>query len=127
MFLRIGPSVELLAEIKAAPRAIVCLDVPWSVYPIRAKADLSQALRRLYAMGFLFEAFVLDEESPASQAWIGTLGLPNPYDGGGVPQGWGAILWLEKNRVVSWYHHGHEIKPIGIIQLTKSLWASDSA
>ena len=127
VFLRTGTSDEIIAEINSAPRAIVCLFSPWSIYPIQAEADLSKALAQLNEVGIRVDAFSLDEESTVCQKWLALLGLPPPYDGKGVPQGWGALFWLEFGRVVTWVHHGNEQRPVGIIGQTKLLWQENVA
>ena len=65
-------------SIKAAPRSMVILSVPWSGPERVARADFRKAVNRLQQIGLLFSSFVLDEESEICQQWLATLGLPAP-------------------------------------------------
>jgi hypothetical protein len=76
----------------------------------------------LAEIGLPVEAFVVDEESEVCQRWLTSLGLPTPYDGGGIPLGWGAVLWLESGRVVCWVGRGIDERAVGLIARSKSLW-----
>jgi hypothetical protein len=125
MYIREVINSDMIAEINAASRSIVCLDVPWSGYPKTALAYLLKAVEHLQEIGIEVAAFKLDEESDLCQQWLATLGLPEPYAGNAKYfQGWGAMFWLEAGRVVDMVHRGDEFRTVGIIQRTKKLWSS---
>jgi hypothetical protein len=124
---REGTDEALIAAVNAAPRAMVFLSVPWSCPERVARADFRKAVARLTEVGLAVEAFSLDEESEVCQRWLASLGLPAPYDGGGIPQGWGAVLWLEFGRVVWWVGRGIDERAVGIIGRSKSLWLARQA
>jgi hypothetical protein len=117
-----GSNEALIASVIAAHRAMVLLSVPWSCPERTARADFRMAVARLAEVGLSVEAFMLDEESDSCQRWLASLGLPAPYGGGGVPQGWGAVIWLEHGRVVHWVGRGVDARTVGIIALSKALW-----
>jgi len=114
-----------LGDVATISRAIVCLTVPWSVFSLRAQSDLESAIVRLRELGVSLDGFVLDEALDVCRQWLAKLGLPPPFDGG-VPQGWGTLIWLEFGRMVSWSGHGNEDRPVGIISRTKLLWQKTS-
>ena len=127
MVVREGTDEALIAAINAAPRAMVFLSVPWSCPERTARADFRMAVARLAEIGLPVEAFSLDEESGVCQRWLASLGLPAPYDGGGIPQGWGAVFWLEYGRVVWLVGRGIDERAVGIIGRSKSLWLTRQA
>jgi hypothetical protein len=120
--MREGTDEATVAAINAAPRAMVFLTVPWSCPERVARADFRKAVARLAEVGLAVEAFSLDEESEVCQRWLASLGLPAPYDGSGVPQGWGAVLWLESGQVVWRAGRGIDERAVGMIARSKSLW-----
>ena len=117
-----GTDEALIAAIDAAPRAMVFLSVPWSCPERVARADFRKAVTRLAEIGLPVEAFSLDEEAEVCQRWLASLGLPAPYGGCGIPQAWGAVLWLEFGRVVWWVGRGIDERAVGLIARSKSLW-----
>ena len=122
MVVREGTDEALIAAINAAPRAMVFLTVPWSSPERTARADYRKAVARLAEIGLLVEAFAVDEESDIGQRWLASLGLLVTYDGVGVPQGWGAVLWLEYGRVVWRIGRGIDERAVGMIARSKVLW-----
>ena len=126
MVVREGTDEALIVAINAAPRAMVFLSVPWSCPEWTARADFHKAVARLAEVGLSVEAFALDEESEVCQRWLASLGLPAPYDGRGIPQGWGAVFWLESGRVVWWVGRGIDERAVGLIARSKALWLTST-
>lgn len=127
MVVREGTDEALIAAINAAPRAMVFLTVPWSGPERVARADFHKAVARLEQIGVLVEAFAVDEEADVCQRWLAALGLPAPYAGRGIPQGWGGVLWLESGRAVWWVGRGIDERAVGLIARSKSLWQRRNA
>jgi hypothetical protein len=122
MVVREGTDEAMIVAINAAPRAMVFLTVPWSGPERTARADFRKAVTRLAEIGLPIEAFAMEEESEAGQRWLASLELLVTFEGVGVPQGWGAVLWLEYGRLVWRIGSGIDERAIGIIALTKALW-----
>ena len=122
MVVREGTDESMIAAINSATRAMVCLTVPWSCQETTARADFRKAVGRLAEIGLLVEAFIVDEESDVGQQWLASLGLLVRFEGVGVPQGWGAVLWLEYGRLVWRVGRGIDVREGGMIAQSKALW-----
>ena len=117
-----GTDESMIAAIKAAPRAMVFLTVAWSGPERTARADFRKAVARLAEIGLSVEAFALDEDSEIGQRWLASLGLMITFEGIGVPQGWGTVLWLEYGTVVWRVARGNDERVVGMIARSKALW-----
>jgi hypothetical protein len=117
-----GTNESMIAAINAAPRAMVFLTVAWSGPEQTARADFCKAVARLAEIGLLVEAFALDEDSEIGRRWLASLGLLLTFEGIGVPQGWGAVLWLEYGRVVWRVARGCDERAVGMIARSSALW-----
>jgi hypothetical protein len=115
---------SLLPAVRAAPRALAFLPVPWSAPERNARAAFRAAAEQLAAESadLGVECFALDEEAEWCQAWLATLGVPQL--GGGYPLGAGSMLWLESGRDVAHEVGGCQLRPGGIVARTLRLWAS---
>lgn len=122
MIVQEGTDEAMIAAINAAPRAMVFLTVPWSGPERTGRANFREAVARLAEIGLQVEAFAVDEESDVGQGWLSSLGLLVTFDGVGVPEGWGAVLWLEHGRVVWRIGRGIDERVVGIISRSKALW-----
>ncbi len=124
MAVREGTDEALIAAINIALRAVVFLSVSSSgSNPERTgRADFRKAVARLAEIGLEVEAFLVDEEPETCQQWLSSLNLPAPYDGGRIAQGWGAVLWLESGKVVSFAGRAIDERAVGLIARSKLLW-----
>ena len=111
---------ELLAQIRAAERAMVFISVPWSAAERNARRAFEAAVARWktdlsnHAISF----FRLDiDEDLIAQEWLIVLGY-----GVFIPMGAGSLLWLEQGKVkdVEGVVNGHGAS--GIIERTNQLW-----
>jgi hypothetical protein len=127
VIIREGTDEALIAAINAAPRAMAFLTVPWSGPERMALADFREAVARLAEIRVSVEAFVVDEESDVGQRWLESLGLMVTFEGVGVPQGWGAVLWLEYGQVVWRVGRGIDERAIGMIARSKTVWQQSQA
>ena len=84
-------------------------------------------MARLAEIGLPVEAFAVDEESDIGQRWLASLGLLVTFEGVGVPQGWGAVFWLESGRVVWRVGRGIDERAVGMIARSKALWQQRQA
>jgi len=108
-----------MEEIERARRAIVYLTVEWSE-PVRRSRGIFEALcAKLPKTGLeKIEVFVLDEDSPATLAWLREKSLLVAP----VPVGSGKIFWLEYGKLIA-----EEPVPFNsgiqeIVKKTRALW-----
>jgi hypothetical protein len=113
------PADELALAL-SLPRAVVLLTVPWSVPERVGQRAFREAACKVVGVTFC----ILDEEAPAVQAWLSSLGLA-PI-GGGHAKGAGSILWLERGRVVAFEMCAASMGVAGIIAGTKKIWADEA-
>jgi hypothetical protein len=122
MVVRHDTDGSLLAQINAAPRALVILSVPWSGPERIARAAFQEATARL-ATDFPqlgVECFSLDEDANWRQAWLAGLGLSLIIRGS---LGAGSMVWLESGRPVSHEIAGSSLRSSHIVARTCELWA----
>jgi hypothetical protein len=127
---------ELIAKIRQAPRAVVFLDVQWSVVAVQGRQCFKEAVKSASTSEFpLISFFVLDEwntdedrqaENKTVQQWLGWLGslglkeLTTVGLGHGI--GAGSLIWLEHGKVIHEEWSAAELEAAGILERTRQLW-----
>src|SRR5262245_51769918 len=113
-----------LAIVRAAPRAVAFLSVPWSGPERIARAAFLSAADQLSSLESpqRVSCFLIDEEAEPCLSWLASLGL---HGLGTCPRGAGSVLWLAGGRGVSFAFSGQALKPQDIIARAGTLWHAD--
>ncbi len=115
-----------LAALRAGPRVLVFLTVPWSC-PERlgrkAFLEAAQQLSRDHA-DLAIQYYMLDEDDSLCRRWASSLGIGHSQD---FSLGAGSLIWLENGKVVgNTVSAGYE-RADGIIRTSLSLWDKATA
>jgi hypothetical protein len=124
MIVRQDTDGSLLADVSAAPRALVFLTVPWSGPERTARLAFRAAAEQLAAeyAGLAIRFFSLDEDAEWCQRWLA--GLAIPQLGGGHPLGAGSMVWLENGRPVASEIGGAALQARGVVARSLWLWGT---
>lgn len=110
--------MEALQQALASHRAIIALNVPWSVYAGKATATLETASPKLKSLKATFVA--VDEESADVRGWLNEH-APKLLTGD-FARGAGSIFWLEEGRVVDFEVDGGNLTVLELINRTRVRW-----
>ena len=115
-----GGGLELVAEIRNAPRALVFISVPWSCPERHGRQvfrDAAAILIQEYAdLGIAFFRLEVDEDV-ISQQWLDSLGYPQF-----ATIGAGSLLWMQFGQVLATEINSLSLGVSGVVERTTSLW-----
>lgn len=122
---RIIDSEDRLVDLHTAPRAIVFVDAPYSIYAanngkkfVQGMSLVARRLPHLNVRAF----WVSDDSEPWCQEWIKSFGVDDLMRLA-LPVGDGAVLWIERGEVVHYWFGDEPGDANSVFNTTTKLWS----